>query len=51
MNNKCYICNKKFKEKDEIVNIGKDKDGHELRRHRKCHPGLPKNMKVRKKRF
>ena len=47
---KCKICKKEIKEKDEYIDIGYDKNGKYLRRHKKCNPGLPPFMKVRKSR-
>jgi hypothetical protein len=47
----CNICNKQIKEGEEYINIGYDKKGNYLKRHKKCHPGLPKYMKVRKSRI
>jgi len=45
---KCYICKKEIKEREQYIDVGKDKEGNDLKRHKKCYPGLPKCMKVRK---
>ena len=45
---KCNVCKKEIKEKEESIDIGYDKKGNYLRRHKKCNPGLPNFMKLRK---
>jgi len=34
----CYVCKKKIKETQLYYDIGKDKDGKELFRHKRCKP-------------
>ena len=43
----CYICNKKIKTFD-YYSIGKDKNGIQLYRHRKCKPTRGITRKIKK---
>lgn len=45
---KCNVCKKQIKENEECIDIGYDKEGNYLKRHKKCNPGLPKCFKPRK---
>jgi len=45
---KCNVCKKQIRESEECINIGYNKEGNYLKRHKKCNPGLPKFCKVRK---
>lgn len=42
---KCYICQKEIYEKEEYYDIGKNKEGEELYRHKKCRPRGKLRMK------